>query len=89
MGGDKMVAEGADIWNNYKNTAYMGYVNVMNLRSILNLMEQCKQDIQQWNPDVVILVDYPDLISKLQSSLITQELKFTTILLPKFGLERV
>ncbi len=66
MGGDKMVAEGADIWNNYKNTAYMGYVNViMNLRSILNLMEQCKQDIQQWNPDVVILVDYPGFNLKI------------------------
>ncbi len=66
MGGDKMLAEGADIWNHYKNTAYMGYKAViMNIRQILKIMEQCKQDVLQWNPDVVILVDYPGFNLKI------------------------
>lgn len=38
----------------------MGFVPVMlHLRTILTNMKQCKQDVLAWNPDVLILVDYP------------------------------
>ncbi len=65
-GGEKMQAEGADIVVQYKDIAYIGYAAViLNLRRILRLMEQCKQDIVEWNPDVVILVDYPGFNLKI------------------------
>ncbi|MDY0280034.1 MAG: lipid-A-disaccharide synthase [Salinivirgaceae bacterium] len=65
-GGDMMKSEGAEIVANYKNMAYMGYAAVIkNLRRILQLMEECKKDIVAWNPDVVILVDYPGFNLKI------------------------
>lgn len=44
----------------YKELAYMGFVPVLlHLRTIFSNMAMCKRDIVEWNPDVVILVDYP------------------------------
>jgi lipid-A-disaccharide synthase len=38
----------------------MGFVEVlMNLRTILKNLKFCKKDIQQFQPDVLVLVDYP------------------------------
>lgn len=59
FGGDLMKTEGGDCVRHYKEIAYMGFVPVfMHLRTILNARRQCKKDILQWNPDVVIFVDY-------------------------------
>jgi lipid-A-disaccharide synthase len=59
-GGDKMKAEGAEIVKHYRELAFMGFTEVvMNLRTILRNIDLCKQDILQYKPDVVILVDYP------------------------------
>ena len=55
-----MIKEGGECLQHYQTMAYMGFVPVLlNLRTILNNMKQCKKDIVSWNPDVVILVDYP------------------------------
>ena len=44
----------------YKELAYMGFIPVLlHLNTILKNMKRCQQDIVSWNPDVVILVDYP------------------------------
>ena len=44
----------------YKELAYMGFIPVLlHLRTIFANMKRCKEDIVAWNPDVVILVDYP------------------------------
>ncbi|HMU69350.1 MAG TPA: lipid-A-disaccharide synthase [Chitinophagales bacterium] len=60
FGGDAMHEAGVDIVTHYKETAYMGFVEVfMHLRKILNNIKSCKQDITGWKPDVVILIDYP------------------------------
>ena len=59
-GGDLMEAAGANLLMHYKKTAFMGFVEVAkNLVSIRNLLALCKQQITQFNPDVVILIDYP------------------------------
>lgn len=59
-GGDKMKAVGGTLVKHYKEMAYMGFIPVMmHLRTILRNMSLCKKDIMAWNPDVVILVDYP------------------------------
>ena len=59
-GGEKMQAEGGTLVRHYREVAYMGFIPVlMHLQTILNIMKECKQDIVAWNPDVLILVDYP------------------------------
>ena len=60
FGGDLMTAVGGTRVKHYRELAYMGFIPVLlHLRTILKNMQMCKQDIIQWNPDVVILVDYP------------------------------
>ena len=60
FGGDLMAAEGGTLVKHYRELAYMGFVPVlMHLPTILKGMRQCKQDIREWQPDVLILVDYP------------------------------
>ena len=44
----------------YRELAYMGFIPVLlHLNTILKNMKRCQEDIVEWNPDVVILVDYP------------------------------
>ena len=44
----------------YRELAYMGFIPVLlHLNTILKNMKRCREDIVAWNPDVVILVDYP------------------------------
>lgn len=44
----------------YRELAYMGFIPVLlHLNTILKNMRHCREDIVAWNPDVVILVDYP------------------------------
>lgn len=60
VGGEMMVAQGGELVRHYRELAYMGFVPVLtHLRTIFRGMAQCKADILQWNPDVLILVDYP------------------------------
>lgn len=65
-GGDKMQAVGGTLVKHYRELAYMGFIPVLlHLPTILRNMGQCKRDIVQWNPDVVILVDYPGFNLKI------------------------
>lgn len=58
-GGDLMEQAGCEIVRYYKDTAIMGFVTVLkNLGKIRENIRLCCEDIQQWQPDVVILVDY-------------------------------
>src|SRR5690554_753188 len=59
-GGDLMQAAGAELVKHYKDLAFMGFAEViMNIRTILGNIKLCKNDIQSYQPDAVILVDYP------------------------------
>lgn len=60
FGGDLMTEVGGTRVKHYKELAYMGFVPVLlHLRTIFANMKRCKEDVQNWNPDVLILVDYP------------------------------
>jgi len=60
FGGDLMAAVGGTMVKHYRELAYMGFVPVLlHLPTILSNMRMCKQDITDWRPDVVILIDYP------------------------------
>ena len=66
FGGDLMTAVGGKRVRHYRELAYMGFVPVlMHLPTILRNMKMCKQDISQWKPDVVILIDYPGFNLKI------------------------
>ncbi|SEW13091.1 lipid-A-disaccharide synthase [Prevotella aff. ruminicola Tc2-24] len=59
-GGDLMTAVGGTRVRHYRELAYMGFVPVLlHLPTILSNMRRCKRDIVDWQPDCVILVDYP------------------------------
>ena len=66
FGGDLMTAVGGTRVKHYKELAYMGFIPVLlHLPTILRHMKMCQQDILQWQPDVVILVDYPGFNLKI------------------------
>jgi lipid-A-disaccharide synthase len=59
-GGDKMKAQGATLVKHYRELAFMGFTEVlMNLRTIFRNLAFCRADIAAFQPDVLILVDYP------------------------------
>ncbi|WP_443944436.1 lipid-A-disaccharide synthase [Pedobacter sp. AW1-32] len=66
FGGDKMAAEGGTLVKHYSEMAFMGFTEVvLNLNTIFKNMKQCKQDIEKWNPDVLILIDFPGFNLKI------------------------
>ena len=59
-GGDLMLNVGGTIVKHYSELAFMGFAEVvMNLNTILNNIKICKSDIEKFNPDVIIFIDYP------------------------------
>ena len=59
-GGDKMQAAGGDLVKHYRDLAFMGFSEVlMNLRTIFRNLKFCKEDITRYQPDALILIDYP------------------------------
>src|SRR5574337_345985 len=59
-GGDKMQQAGAEIVKHYRDLAFMGFVEVIrNLSTILDNLKFCKKDLLEFQPDVLILIDYP------------------------------
>lgn len=60
FGGDLMSQVGGTCVKHYRDCAFMGVIPVlMNLRTIFANMAMCKKDIKEWQPDALILVDYP------------------------------
>lgn len=59
-GGDLMQAQGVEVTKHYRELAIMGFVEVVKkLGTIMKNFKACKQDITEFNPDAVILIDYP------------------------------
>ena len=61
-GGDKMAEVGGaeNLAKHYRETSFFGIAQVLrNLKTIFGQIDECKRDIEAYNPDVVILIDYP------------------------------
>lgn len=59
-GGDLMQEAGAELVKHYRDLAFMGFLEVaMNLKTIKNNFKVCKKDIEEYQPDALILIDYP------------------------------
>ena len=58
-GGDLMEAAGATLVKHYRDLAFMGFIEVAkNLRTILRNIAFCKEDILQFKPDALVLIDF-------------------------------
>ena len=59
-GGDLMQEQGVHLIKHYKDHNYMGFLEVVrNLGTILKNIDFCKKDIKEFNPDALILIDFP------------------------------
>lgn len=59
-GGDLMEKVGGTLVKHYRELAFMGFAEViMNLKTILNNIKICKAEIEKFQPDVIIFIDYP------------------------------
>ena len=84
FGGDLMAAEGGTLVKHYRELAYMGFIPVLlHLPTILHNMKMCKHDITAWQPDVVILVDYPGFNLKIAKYAHRQDFKVYYYISPK------
>lgn len=59
FGGDYMREAGMEEVVHYRELAFMGFAEVIaNLRTISKRIDQCKKDILNYKPDVIVLIDY-------------------------------
>ena len=61
-GGDKMAEVGGaeNLAKHYRETSFFGIAQVLrNLKTIFGQIDECKRDIEAYQPDVLILIDYP------------------------------
>ncbi|TYA53142.1 lipid-A-disaccharide synthase [Formosa maritima] len=59
-GGDLMSETSDTLVKHYRDLAFMGFAEVlMNLKTIFKNLSFCKKDIEAFNPDVIIFIDYP------------------------------
>ena len=66
FGGDMMAGQGGELVQHYRDLAYMGFLPVlMHLPTIMRGMKRCREDILAWQPDALILVDYPGFNLKI------------------------
>ena len=73
FGGDLMQEAGGELVKHYREMAYMGFIPVLlHLRTIMRNMQTCRDDISAYNPDVVILIDYPGFNLKIAEYVKTQ-----------------
>lgn len=60
FGGDLMQSVGGRLVKHYREMAFMGFLDVLlNIKTIRKNMEFCKKDLLEYQPDVLILIDYP------------------------------
>jgi len=60
FGGDLMAAHGGTLLKHYREMAFMGFFTVlMNLKQIRKNFKLAEEKLLEFNPDVLILVDYP------------------------------
>ncbi|MFK7969523.1 MAG: lipid-A-disaccharide synthase [Bacteroidia bacterium] len=60
IGGDKMITQGLDHIAHIKDVNFMGFFEVVqHLGTIRRMFRKVKEDLLQWKPDAILLVDYP------------------------------
>jgi lipid-A-disaccharide synthase len=80
-----MESSGARLLMHYRKTAFMGFVVVLkNLKTIARNLKLCRQQITEYKPDVVILIDYPGFNLRIAEFARDAGLKVFYYISPKF-----
>ncbi len=90
-GGDAMAAVGGEdnLLMHYRQTSFFGVLEVLrNLKTISAQLAQCKQSIEEFQPDVVILIDYPGFNMKIAKFAKEQGFKTFYYIAPKVWASR-
>jgi len=59
FGGEYMQQAGVELAVHYRDLAFMGMIEILtSLNKISNYIKKCKGDVDQFKPDVIILIDY-------------------------------
>ncbi|MEZ4854277.1 lipid-A-disaccharide synthase [Flavobacterium sp.] len=67
-GGELMQNVGGTLVKHYRDLAFMGFIEVVfNLKTILNNIKFCKKDIEAFQPDALIFIDYPGFNMRIAS----------------------
>lgn len=83
-GGDLMEAAGGKLVKHYRELAFMGFAEVIqNLGTIFKNISFCKKDIRSYQPDVLILVDYPGFNLRIAKWARQQGLKIVYYISPQ------
>ena len=83
-GGNNMQAAGGEVVKHIRDLAFMGFWEVIkNLSTILGNIEFCKKDIAAWQPDVVVLIDYPGFNFRLLPFLKERNFKIVWYIAPQ------
>lgn len=84
FGGDKMQAQGGKLVKHYSEMAFMGFTEViLNLRTVFKNLKACKQDILNYQPDALILIDFPGFNLKIAEFAKQQGIKVCFYISPK------
>ena len=84
FGGHKMRAEGGELVKHYAEMAFMGFTEVLlNIRTIFKNLKACKADLLAYQPDVLILIDFPGFNLKIAEFAKQQGIKVCYYISPK------
>ncbi|NQU53904.1 MAG: lipid-A-disaccharide synthase [Bacteroidetes bacterium] len=85
FGGDLMQNVGGELVKHYREMAFMGLLDVLlNIKTIKRNMEFCKKDLLEFQPDVLILIDYPGFNLRIAEFAKQNNIKVYYYISPKF-----
>ena len=83
-GGDLMEQSGGTLVVHYRNLSFMGIWEVFkNLLTIKKYLDYCKKDLQEFQPDVLVLIDYPGFNLRIAEFAAKQKFKTCYFISPK------
>ncbi len=84
-GGDLMHAQGGELVRHIRDTAFMGLAEVLkNYRKISQNINLCKKDMKEYQPDVLLLIDYGGFNLRMAQYAKTIGLRVYYYISPKF-----
>jgi len=83
LGGDQMASVAEGLAMHYRDTAFMGLDVIWHLGKIIKKINFCKKEILAFQPDRVILIDYPGFNMRIAKFLHTNGIKVYYYIAPK------
>ncbi len=84
FGGNLMQKEGGTLVKHFKSMAFMGvFIVIANIRTIKKNMNFCKNDILNFQPDMLILIDFPGFNLRIAEFAHNNNLKVYYYISPK------